>query len=105
MKNLPETLQDKAKHLAFLLVQSVMPQEQKEGWINLLPLMSDQQVDALIEVLEQEHANYTQVSQDFLTDLKKLETTLSKKMQKLEASERELIDRFIHQKLSEYQAS
>lgn len=103
--NLSDNMYKKAQKLAWLLVQSVMPQEQKEGWMNLLPLMTEQQVDVLIEVLEQEHASYKMASQDLMKDLKQLEESLAGTMQKLKAEERQLIDQFIHTKLAEYNQS
>lgn len=91
----------KAKHLAFLLAQSVMPQEQKEAWVNLLPLMTSEQVDTLIEILEKEHHGYAVASERFLTDLKKLETNLRAQINKLKLTEQTAVESFIQQRLAQ----
>jgi len=91
----------KAKHLAFLLAQSVMPQEQKEAWVNLLPLMTPEQVATLIEILEKEHHGYSLASAQFLADLKKLETTLRTEINKLKLAEQKAVETFIQQRLAQ----
>lgn len=90
-----------AKRLAFLLAQSVMPQEQKEAWINLLPVMIPDQVNQLIALLEREHAGYVHSSQTFLDDLKKLEQSLAQEIQQLQLDERRQIEDFIQQRLQQ----
>lgn len=96
-----QTLEVKAKELAWLLAQSVMPQEQKEAWLNLLPLMTDEQVDQLVQVLKSEQASYQQASKDFFQDLQNFEHNFSETIQELKAADLKLIDRFIETKLAE----
>lgn len=98
MANVSQTHQ--AQRLAFLLVQSVMPQEQKEAWMNVLPIMTPEQVDTLIALLEREHVGYVQASQSLLQDLKQLEGELVKKITQLKAEERTVIEAFIKQRIA-----
>ncbi|HLD21482.1 MAG TPA: hypothetical protein VJB65_01120 [Patescibacteria group bacterium] len=100
--SLSATMQKKAERLAFLLAQSAMPQEQKEGWINVLPIMDEQQVDTLIDLLEQEHAGYVESSKEFLEDVKQLEQSFAAKVTELKEEERKMIDAFIQSKLAAY---
>lgn len=94
----------KAQRLAFLLAQSVMSQEQKEAWINVLPLMTPEQADMLIALLEREHYGYVEVSQSLLEDLKRMETELQKKIDQLKTEERRVIEEFIKQRLAQLQS-
>lgn len=98
-KKLSNQESEKAKHLAFLLAQSVMSEEQKEAWINLLPMMVPEQVDVLIGILEREHQTYQAVSKDLLLDLKKLEESLRKEIYKLKDDEKKLIEAFIKKEI------
>ncbi len=92
----------KARRLAFLLVQSVMPQEQKEAWMDLLPIMTPEQVDMLMSILEKEHQGYQESSKQLLEDLKNLEASFKQEVEKLKAEEKELIDAFIKKEINKH---
>lgn len=94
----------KAKHLAFLLAQSVMPQEQKEAWINVLPVMLPEQVDTLICALEREHHGYVEASESLVNDLKRLESELQQQLNSLKAEELKAIETFIKKQLTQTKA-
>lgn len=98
---LNEAEHKKAEHLAFLLAQSVMPQEQKEAWLNLLPIMLPEQVDQLMAVLEKEHQSYVASSKAFVRDLQTLESSLQKQITNLKTEERKLVEEFLQKKISE----
>ncbi len=102
--NNPQQASDaaKARRLAFLLTQSVMPQEQKEAWIHLLPVMESSQVDVLMEILEKEHAGYIESSKTFLDDLKRLEGELTKQVESLKQEEKQLIEAYVKQAIEKY---
>lgn len=88
-----------AQHLAFLLAQSAMPQAQKEGWLNLLPVMSPTQVERLVTLLEQEQQSYQATAKQLLDDLDRLTDELQSAMQQLQMKERDEIDQFIKQSI------
>lgn len=92
----------KARRLAFLLTQSVMPQEQKEAWIHLLPIMDSEQVDTLMGILEREYKGYQSASQDFLQDLKKLESNLQQQITSLKHDEQQLIEAYVKKAIENY---
>jgi len=99
---LPEEDYKKAQRLAFLLAQSVMPQEQKEAWINLLPVMLPKQVDQLVGILEREHQSYVSSSKAFVSDLRTLESSLHRQISQLKQEEKTVIENYLHNKISEY---
>lgn len=103
MANVPLSEGDakKAQRLAFLLAQSVMPQEQKEAWMNLLPVMLPEQVDQLMSILEKEHASYVESSKAFVHDLQQLEKSLEKEIATLKREERELVEAYLQKKIAE----
>lgn len=88
-----------AERLARLLAQSVMPDEQKAAWLNLLPLMSVAQVQQLMQVLEREQASYQAVSADFFADLETLVKEMNTSLERLQAKERKEIERYVQQLL------
>lgn len=92
----------KARRLAFLLTQSVMPQEQKEAWIHLLPIMDTQQVDTLMQILERENKSYQASSKNFLQDLKNLEADMQKQITSLKHEEQQLIETYIKKAIENY---
>lgn len=85
----------RAKRLAQLLAQSVMPEEQKAAWIHLLPLMSMEQVSQLMQVLEQEIASYQAVSKSLITDLENLAKEMKQSLSQLKQKERQEIEQHI----------
>lgn len=99
---LPASDAAKARRLAFLLTQSVMPQEQKEAWIHLLPIMDPEQVDTLMGILEREHKGYQAASKNFLQDLKNLEADLQKQITALKHEEQELIEAYVKKAIADY---
>lgn len=92
----------KAARLALLLAQSEMPQEQKEAWIHMLPVMLPEQVDGLVELLEQEHRGYVDAGAQLMKELKQLEGSVHEEVDALKTAERELIDRFIKGELKKW---
>ncbi len=90
-----------AERLAWLLAQSVMPEEQKSAWLNLLPLMSVEQVQRLMQVLEQEQAAYQAVSASFFSDLDAVVKEMNTSLERLQAKERKEIERYIQKLLHE----
>lgn len=90
-----------AERLAWLLAQSVMPEEQKAAWLNLLPLMSVPQVQRLMQVLEQEQASYQAVSANFFADLDTVVKEMNSSLERLQSKERKEIERYIQKLLHE----
>jgi hypothetical protein len=88
-----------AQRLAWLLAQSVMPEEQKAAWLNLLPILSVDQVQRLMQVLEQEQASYQTVSADLFADLDTLASEMQSSLDRLQAKERQAIERYVQQLL------
>ena len=91
--------QTTAERLAWLLAQSVMPEEQKAAWLNLLPLMSVEQVQQLMQVLEQEQASYQEVSADFFADLDTVVKEMKMSLERLQAKERKEIEQYVQKLL------
>lgn len=88
-----------AQRLAFLLAQSVMPEEQKAAWLNLLPLMSQDQISRFMSVLEQEHGSYQEVSKALLADLEQVGSEMNQTLDKLAAKERKEIEQYVQKLL------
>ncbi len=89
----------KAQRLAFLLAQSVMPEEQKTAWLNLLPLMSQDQISRFMSVLEQEHGSYQEVSKSLLGELEQVGSDMNQALDKLAAKERKEIEQYVQKLL------
>ncbi|MBI4407056.1 MAG: hypothetical protein HY565_00970 [Candidatus Kerfeldbacteria bacterium] len=88
-----------AQRLAFLLAQSVMPEEQKVAWLNLLPLMSQDQISRFMSVLEQEHGSYQEVSKALLADLEQTGSEMNQALDRLAAKERQEIEQYVQKLL------
>ena len=80
-----------------------MPNEQKESWINLLPIMTQDQVDTLLQILQQEHDSYRQSGTQLMEDLKKLEGDLTTAIDKLKVAERQAIEDFVKDAMDKHQ--
>ena len=93
--------QTAAERLAWLLAQSVMPEEQKAAWLNLLPLMSVAQVQQLMQVLEREQASYQEVSADLFADLDTVAKEMRHSLERLQAKERKEIEQYVQKLLHE----
>ena len=85
-KKLEELAKDKGQRLAFFLSQSKMPQEQKEAWLALLPEMSLEQVEELLDILEAQHLNQEtdQVDDDFKENITAIEDEYQQKQADLD---------------------
>ena len=90
----------KAKRLALLLAQSVMLEEQKAAWLNVLPLMSEAQVNQLMGIMQHEQQSYQEVSKAFFQDLGQLNKDMTATLDQLAAKERQEIEQYIQQKLN-----
>ncbi|MDD5749311.1 MAG: hypothetical protein PHO91_00790 [Patescibacteria group bacterium] len=85
-KKLEELAKDKGQKLAFFLSQSKMPQEQKEAWLALLPEMSLEQVEELLDILEAQHLSQEtgQTDSDFKKNLTAIESEYQEKQADLD---------------------
>ncbi len=68
-----ELLERKFKHLMMLLNISSMPQDVKDSWVNLLPEMTLEQMNRLIQTLEQELHQALEYAQEHPEDQRLLD--------------------------------
>ena len=52
-EQIQKTVEAMGRRLALLLASSDLPQEVKEGWVNLVPEMNPEQIDRFMVLLEQ----------------------------------------------------
>jgi len=86
-----DNLEAQAKKLGVLLVESDIPHEIKEAWLNLLPDMSLEQIDKLLHVLETKFLNDNtgEIDKEFY---EKLKVIISEHKEKQDLLDKKLIN-------------
>ncbi|MDP2812074.1 MAG: hypothetical protein Q8O32_00050 [bacterium] len=76
----------KGQRLAFLLSAANIDDEQKEAWLTLLPEMSLEQLEKLVDVLEAQYMNQQSknIDEDFKKDLTNIKNEYDQKEADLE---------------------
>ncbi|MBT4516519.1 MAG: hypothetical protein HOC78_01345 [Candidatus Komeilibacteria bacterium] len=87
-ENLEKLAKERGERLAFLLASLNIDEKQKQAWITLLPEMSLDQLDKLLNVLEAKYLdqNSQGADQEFKKDLTKIQAVYDKKTEDLKQS-------------------
>jgi hypothetical protein len=87
-EDLEKLAKERGERLAFLLASLNIDEQQKQAWLTLLPEMSLDQLDRLLNILEAKYLdqNSQGADQEFKKDLEKIQTTHDKKTQDLKQS-------------------
>ncbi len=79
--DLKEVAKAQGEKLAFLIAALNVPEDQKQGWLALLPSMSPEQLDEFMNILESQYLDQQTKDADvkLKEDLEKLNQDFSKK--------------------------
>mgnify|MGYP006449325389 FL=1 len=85
-EDLKEVAKAQGEKLAFFITSLNVPEEQKQGWLALLPSMSPEQLDRFMNVLEAQYLDQQtkDVDDKFKKDLEKVQTDFAKKEKDLD---------------------
>ena len=85
-QELEELAKAKGQRLAFLLSAANIDDEQKEAWLTLLPEMSLEQLEKLLDVLEAQYLNQQtkDIDKEFAKDLTNIKNEYDQKEADLE---------------------
>ena len=85
-QELEELAKAKGQRLAFLLSAANIDDEQKEAWLTLLPEMSLEQLEKLVDVLEAQYLNQQtkDIDKEFAKDLTNIKNEYDQKEADLE---------------------